>query len=327
MPSDPARVLRDAATAWRRQGDACLAAGLQVGAAAAETVGLGRIRPGGPVPGPGTVFEVASITKLFSAACLAVLAGRGTVALDDPVELAGGGRTTLAELATHTSGLPRRQSGHLRRVRHPRRPHWGLTEREVDRRVRRSSRGPVGAFAYSNLGYGLLGLELGRRAGVPYPRLVDELVCRPLGLAATGIGPGSGDRQAVSIRAGRPLPPWGNGVLAAAGDLRSCVADLLRFGRLWCGDGPDELLAAAALMRSRRVETGLGFEQELGWRVSHRGSERERLWHGGGSAGFRSGMWVLPDRAAVFVALTSTARNRREAFDPLFDLAADSVAT
>lgn len=318
-------LLRDAAAAWRPQGEACLAAGIWVRGHPAETIGLGRLRPDGPVPGPHSVFEVASVTKLFTALCLAVLAGRGAVALDAPVELAGGGHTTPAELATHTSGLPCRQSGPLRRVRHPRRPHWALSQREVERRLQRAQRGPAGRFAYSNLGYGLLGLELARRAGTGYPQLVEQLVCTPLGLSATRIGPAEGEDRAVAIRGGRPLPPWGNGVLAAAGDLRSCVADLLRFGRLWCGEGPAELVAAARLTRSRRIATGLGFEQELGWRVSHRGEERERLWHGGGSRGFRSGIWVLPARGAVFVALTSTTRNRRTAFDPLFDLAAAGV--
>ena len=322
---DRPHVLRDVAATWREQGVSCLAAGLEAPGRPAETIGLGRRGPGLGVPGSGTVFEVASVTKLFTALCLAVLAGRGAVALDDPVELPGGTRTSLADLALHTSGLPRRQSGRLRRVRHPRRPPWGLSDREVQRRLRRVGRGPAGRFAYSNLGYGLLGLELGRRSGVAYPRLVADLVCEPLGLTRTAIGPPASDDRAIAIRNGRALPPWGNGVLAAAGDLRSCVCDLLRFGRLWCGDGPDELVAAAALMRTRRVSTGQGFEQELGWRVSHGGEERERLWHGGGSRGFRSGIWVLPARSAVFCALTSTARNRRTAFDPLFDLTADAA--
>ena len=320
-------LLRDVAAAtWREQGVSCLAAGFQSAGEPAETIGLGRRAPGLGVPGSGTVFEIASLTKPFTALCLAVLVGRGQVAPDDSVALPGGGFVTLAQLATHTSGLPRRQSRRRRRLRHPRRPHWDLTEAEVDHLLAESGRGPAGTFAYSNVGFGLLGLELGRRADMPYPELVQELICRPLGLDRTGVRADGCDDRAIATRRGRPLPPWGNGVLAGAGDLRSCVTDLLRFGRLWCGEGANELVAATALMRSRRIATGQSFEQELGWRVTAAGTPLERLWHGGGSLGFRAGMWIRPASGSVFVALTSQTRNRNLVFDPLFNRMAAATA-
>src|SRR5579862_7321628 len=65
----------------------------------------------------GTVFEIGSITKVFTALLLGEMAHRGEVGLDDPVarHLPGdfhvpefdGRKITLADLATHTSGLPR----------------------------------------------------------------------------------------------------------------------------------------------------------------------------------------------------------------------------
>lgn len=327
QPTTTHRLVRDVVAAtWREQGVSCLAAGFHIPDRPDATIGLGRRAPGLGVPGPGTVFEIASLTKPFTALCLAVLVGRGQAALDDPVALPGGDSVTLARLATHTAGLAKRQSRQRRRLRHPRRPHWDLTGAEVDRLLRASVRCPVGTFAYSNLGLGLLGLELGRRAGVPYPELVQELVCRPLGLTRTGVRADGCDDRAVATRRGRRVPPWGNGVLAGAGDLRSCVADLLRFGRLWYGEGPDELVAAAALMRSRRIATGQGFEQELGWRVAAAGTTLERLWHGGGSLGFRAGMWIRPGSGTVFVALTSQTRNRNLVFDPLFNRMAAATA-
>ena len=68
-------------------------------------------------PDAGTVFEIGSITKVFTAALLAEMAGREEVRLDQPVaELlppgvripSGRGRAiTLAHLAEHTTALPR----------------------------------------------------------------------------------------------------------------------------------------------------------------------------------------------------------------------------
>src|SRR5262245_32121737 len=64
-----------------------------------------------------TVFEIGSITKVFTSLLLADMVRRGEVALDDPVSKylpgnvrmprRGGREITLQDLATHTSGLPR----------------------------------------------------------------------------------------------------------------------------------------------------------------------------------------------------------------------------
>jgi D-alanyl-D-alanine-carboxypeptidase/D-alanyl-D-alanine-endopeptidase len=81
-----------------------------------RTLGRGRIADDRPVaPAGDTIFEIGSITKVFTATVLAEMALEGLVSLDDPVqrylpagvELPVRGRPiTLANLATHTSGLP-----------------------------------------------------------------------------------------------------------------------------------------------------------------------------------------------------------------------------
>src|SRR5262245_27179000 len=81
-------------------------------------VSWGRERLGNdPRVTPATVFEIGSVTKVFTALLLANLARRGEVKLDDPVARhlpkdfhvakINGRDITLADLATHTSGLPR----------------------------------------------------------------------------------------------------------------------------------------------------------------------------------------------------------------------------
>jgi len=77
----------------------------------------GRVSVGGSEPTAETMFEIGSITKVFTALLLADMVERGEVALDDPVRKylpdsvtvpsRGGRQISLADLATHTSGLPR----------------------------------------------------------------------------------------------------------------------------------------------------------------------------------------------------------------------------
>jgi serine-type D-Ala-D-Ala carboxypeptidase/endopeptidase len=78
--------------------------------------GRERLSDSRPVS-PETVFEIGSITKVFTALLLANMVRRGEVGLDDPVSrhlpsdfkvpLRDSREMTLADLATHTSGLPR----------------------------------------------------------------------------------------------------------------------------------------------------------------------------------------------------------------------------
>jgi CubicO group peptidase (beta-lactamase class C family) len=88
----------------------------------------------GPVPRPEcpperVVFEIGSVTKVFTALLLAIAVQRGEARLDDPVSehlpdgsrvpRRGDGEITLLDLATHTSGLPRLPPGLLwRALRH-----------------------------------------------------------------------------------------------------------------------------------------------------------------------------------------------------------------
>lgn len=99
--------------------------GLVVGyrASGREAVaGYGRVGTvGSDPPGPGTLFEIGSITKVFTGLLLADLTEQGVVGLDDPlakhlpatasVPASGGRAITLADLASHTGGLPRNPKG------------------------------------------------------------------------------------------------------------------------------------------------------------------------------------------------------------------------
>jgi DNA-binding MurR/RpiR family transcriptional regulator len=135
-----------------------------------------------------TVFDVASLTKLFTATVLMRLVQDGRVALDAPIgghlpSFRNGERqlVTLRHLLTHTSGLPA-----LLRL-------WtGYPDRASRKRAVLQTgleRPPGTSFVYSDVGFlvaGFLAEKLTRRR---LPTLVQELVCRPLGLRETGHRP------------------------------------------------------------------------------------------------------------------------------------------
>jgi serine-type D-Ala-D-Ala carboxypeptidase/endopeptidase len=302
--------------------------GVAVGALRGEAtwvVGSGTAGPGGPAPPTAhTIFEIGSVTKAFTATLLAGMVEQGLVTLDDPVqeylptgvELPVRGRPiTLADLATHTAGLPRLPHGFvLRSVRHRRNPYAWLSVDDLyaglpSTRLRRQ---PGGRPRYSNLGYGLLGHVLALRAGRSYEQLVQERICGPLGLQDTRVSVPAAARERFAHghdRRGRSVPHWDLPVLAGAGALRSTVADLLAFLRLQLGEGDPALARAAALTHAPRPRHR-GVTIGLGWtRLPLLGTERELLFHNGGTGGFRSFAGFVPATHTAVVVLSNSARS------------------
>ena len=302
--------------------------GVAVGVLRAEqswVMGTGTVGRGGPSPrATDTIFEIGSLTKVLTATLLAGMVEDGLVALDDPVqrflppgvELPVRERPiTLADLAAHTAGLPRLPHGFLlRSLGHRRNPYAWFTIEDLygGLRATRLRRAPGARPRYSNLGYGLLGQVLAVRAGCSYERLIEDRICRPLGLADTHVSvPAAAlDRFAQGHnRRGTRVPHWELSALAGAGGLRSTVADLLAFLRLQLGDGPPELVRAAARThaprtRHRGVAIGLGWTQ-----LPLRGTDHELLFHNGGTGGFRSFAGFVPAAHTGVVVLSNSARS------------------
>jgi len=324
---------------WRPRG----VCGLVVGVSSPERTlmfGFGEAQRGGPVPTGETVFEIASVTKVFTAVALAVLAERGLIVIDEPVRTAlpehvrvpvwEGREVTFRDLATHTSGLPNHPLGTIRRwLLHPSQPYAGISAQDLCRGLGRTRlRSEPGArWRYSNTGMGLLGVALEHRTGKPYETVIRELISAPLGLRHTGIAPAVETELAVGYgRFRRRLRPGSSGALAAATDLRSSVSDLLRFTRLALGQGPTELGRAFGTTLSVRAGVGDGSEQALGWRVWRlRGDEFPG--HGGSSAGYRSSISLHP-RSGIAIAALSTGNHRnRNWSDRLIPALWDAILT
>jgi CubicO group peptidase (beta-lactamase class C family) len=268
-----------------------------------------------------TLFEIGSITKVFTALLLADMANKREVSLDDPAAkyLPAGHRMperngrpiTLRDLATHRSGLPR-MADDMRAVTHPDGPFADYDEKRLlaflDRH--QMTRDAGSEWEYSNLGMGLLGYLLGRAVGSDYETLVRTRITGPLGMNDTRITlpPGHTGRLAAPFDAYmRPVKPWDLAILAGAGGIRSTAADMLIFAR--AAINPTSPIAPAmktALAVRTPIQSSKGVEQALGWPVRTIGG-RELLLHDGQTAGFRSMLILEPAAGSAVVALTNSA--------------------
>ena len=280
----------------------------------------------GPAPDATTLFEIGSVTKVFTGVLLADMHLLGEVSLDDPLSRhlpdprpAWRHREpTLRELATHRSGLPntprplrRRELAHALGWREAD-PWADVSGEDYRRLVARESprRAPGTGFRYSSMAVGLLGDALARRAGRSYEELLTERVLRPLGMTSTWVTvPAEHAHRLLGGHSprGRPRPPLRD-LLPAGGSLRSDAADMTRFlaACLAPPDGP--VGAALRLAQQPHVRVRARFHIGLCWLLSTYRRDLQVVWHNGGTWGFTSFAGFAPGRGAAAVVLSDTAR-------------------
>lgn len=270
------------------------------------------------VPDGDTVFEIGSVTKVFTALLLAEMTRQGVVVLDDPVaqHLPVGIRVpkrgrpiTLVDLSTHTSGLPGMPEDFA--PQDPGDPYADYTMAQLyDFLAGYPLPRDVGAeFEYSNLGAGLLGQALAYRAGTDYETLIQTRIAAPLGLGSTAITlpPDLQARLAPGHDAALDkVPNWTLPALAGAGALRSTTNDLLTFlGAIMGYAGSPLRPAMDDMLAVRRSTGGGGGQVALGWLITPRGAD-ELVWHNGGTGGYSSFVGFLRKSRIGVVVLSNT---------------------
>ncbi|MET7938022.1 serine hydrolase domain-containing protein [Streptomyces sp. NPDC005322] len=271
-----------------------------------------------------TVFDLASLTKLFTTILAVRAVERGDIALDGRVASYAPGFTAAAEhgitvrqLLTHTSGLL------------PELPLYEYADEE-QRLARLSAEPPTtqpgAARRYSDLNFLLLQRVLERACGRPLDRLVHDTITGPLGMADTRFCPPSSWLPRIAATEDQRRP-WGKldrgmlrgvvhdenawalggvaghaGLFSTAGDLAALCRALLRDGGGVVSPASVELLLTAP---------GLGFEVDQPWYMGDLAGRGAA-----GHTGF-TGTSLVVDRArdAYLVLLANTVHPRRRLAD------------
>jgi CubicO group peptidase (beta-lactamase class C family) len=285
--------------------------GIVVGTIDAQ--GARRIVAHGAV-GPDSIFEIGSITKVFTALLLTDMAQRAEVRLTDPVSKylpegvrmpRRGREITLEDLATHMSGLPR-----LPNNLSPKNLADPYAEYTAERLYQflaayELPREPGAKWEYSNLGSGLLGHVLARRAGNDFETLARLRIFGPLDMMNTWqhLPKHLEERMATGHNAQQqPVPYWNWDVLAGAGAFRSDGADMLEFLAAAIGHKRTGLAPALAAMLAPKIPVTPTMEQAIGWNTG-----ADIVLKDGGTFGFSSVIAFNPKRRMGVVILSNTA--------------------
>jgi CubicO group peptidase (beta-lactamase class C family) len=269
-----------------------------------------------------SVFEIGSVTKVFTTILLADMVERGEVALNDPISrylpksvktpTRAAKEITLLDLANQTSGLPR-LPGNLA----PKDPQNPYADYSVDQMYAFISgytlTRDIGAkYEYSNLGVGLLGHILALRSGTDYETLVRTRISKPLKMDSTSIKltPEMQARLATGHDAARrPNANWDLPTLAGAGALRSTVNDMLKFVAANMGLKKSPLLAAMQKTHQSQRDTGVpDLEIGLGWHIL-KTFGAEIVFHNGGTGGYHSFIGFDSKRRKGVVVLSNSTND------------------
>jgi CubicO group peptidase (beta-lactamase class C family) len=277
---------------------------------------------------PDTLFQIGSISKVYTATLIMRLVDEGKLALDEPVitylpdlklaDAQARETITLRHLLSHTSGLFGDYFD-----------DFGLGDDALSRAIAtfdklRQQVPPGALWTYCNTGFGLTGAIVERVTGQPFETAMRERLFKPLGLERSfyfaheaivyphAIGhnqlhPGADEHEVARLY---PLPRWVN----AAGGIISNVNDLLTFAEFHLRDGvaSDEtrLLSAESAQAMRQEQTRAANFAEgygLGWALRTAGGE-QIVEHGGSTNGFQAKLVLVPSRNFAIAILTNSSR-------------------
>ena len=233
---------------------------------------------------PDTVFELASVSKQFTATAIMVLIEQGKVQLDDPVarHLSNAPETwkaiTVRHLLTHTSGLPGLGSGF--KAFHPRSPRFTTAEM-FDAAIKDELSFPAGErFQYSDVGYFLLGMIVEAASGQRYRDFLDERFFKPLNMTSTSVIDVSKIQKHraanYTLRDGKLVNYWRvwDVELPSHYGVLSTVKDLVTWETALTAGKVVKPATLAQMWTPVRLNSGASFPYGFGWFVDARRGHR-----------------------------------------------------
>jgi CubicO group peptidase (beta-lactamase class C family) len=290
---------------------------------------------------PDSLFQVGSITKIWTATMFMQLIEEGLLSLDTTVAhaLPGirlgtsdvGGQVTVQHLLTHTSGIDGDIFTDTGRGDE-------CVERYVAELAMAPSMFPVGAaYSYCNSGFVVLGRIIEVLDGQSWDESLRDRLTGPLALTHTVTLPEEAILHRVAVghdAAGVPVQVWGlPRSIGPAGLITATAGDLLTFARLHLAGGilpgGKRILSEASVLAMRQPRAAIpdfavpGSAIGLGWRLGSWGG-RAIFGHDGDTVGQSAYLRIDPE-AQLAVCLLTNAAESESLFRALFDEVFDSL--
>ena len=253
------------------------------------------------------LFEVGSITKVFTATILASLVVEEKIKLKDPIQkyldfdLRTDEEITFEQLANHTSGLPW-ISSNLDLYEYPENPYKTYDQNKlkkylIDNLELKSQ--PGKDYAYSNLGAAVLGFVMTEITESTFEELLHHKIFKAYGMSnSTTVRTKINGEIVPGLNPdGKEISNWDFQAIAPAGAAISSAEDLVKFANAQFNSNDKPIV----LTQQPTFNANDQFKVGLGWHILDK-NKVELIWHNGGTGGYSSSMALdLNNRQAVIV--------------------------
>lgn len=281
---------------------------------------FGKTEDGGKEVDENTIYEIGSISKVFTGIILAQqileedlkLDGEINELLPDSIKVPviGEIEITIGNLTDHTSGLPRMPNNFA--PANPNNPYADYSVNQMYEFI--SSYQPtreVGSeYEYSNLAQGLLGHLLAINKNSSYEELMVQTIANPLEMNNTRIELTENMKQKLALghSGGSVVENWDIPTLAGAGAIRSSTSDMSKFISANLGYVNTPLSDAMELSHKVRHDMAGGMSVAMAWHIKH-GENGDVVWHNGGTGGYRSFAGFVKETGKGVVILTNSSQS------------------
>jgi len=267
------------------------------------------------------IFEIGSITKVFTANILAKSVINNKIKLDEnindylDIKFKDNISITFKSLANHTSGLPRMPSNFEQDAYSSDNPYKHYNDKylkdylinfmEIDEKN-------IGNSEYSNLGMGLLGFTLSNIYNLNYEELYQKYIFSKYNMKNTTFNINLVNEKLVKGLdiEGNYTSNWELASLSSAGGILSNVEDLAKYGIAHFNKSNLDLM----LMTKKTVKANDQVDTGLGWHIiNSEKSDNKWHWHNGGTGGYTSSMVIdIKNLVGVIVLSNVSALNSFE---------------
>ncbi len=262
-----------------------------------------------------TIFDIGSITKQFTAACILKLEMQGKLSVQDPITKffdnvpAEKQEITLHHLLTHTAGLVNSLGEDEELI-----GREEYLKKAFDSKLIHNP----GRYDYSNVGYSILAAVIEKVSGEEYEHFLYEQILKPAGLEHTGYVLPKWDRKQMAIGYSNN-EEWGTtfdqsqylkGVtwhLKGNGGILSTVGDLYLWAQALQGTS---ILSEVAKKKYFAPQVPVGDDKHFyayGWLTSETERKEKLIGHNGGNGYFMDTLAMIPEKN--YVVVVSTNRN------------------
>lgn len=287
--------------------------------------GYGRInKDKDEKPDGMSLFELASVGKLFTASALQIFADRQELSLDDSIEQYLQGKvklpenakdTTLRHLAAHTSGFPSIPENFMTKMTDQINPYKELKKEDMYEYLSScEGKKKAGSYTYSNFGMGLLGHIFELKYNDTYENIIKKEICKKLGMDHTTITLEDEHIQLLAQgynQSGQPNPVWEDNVLTGAGAFLSNALDMVKFIKANLKEDKSSISSSLVKTHINQFNGDTG----LGWHYSGSGEKflglNNIIWHSGIAGGYSSYIAIDKENNSGVIVLSNTANDVR----------------